>query len=132
MSKLGCRPCPTLLVYEPYVGVRGYSAEIDVKSPGPVVDKKADWVDPVVGGRLTMDFRNRWALELEGDVGGFGAGSDLSWLLRVGAGWRFARKWTFRFGWMIVDTDYEEGTGLDRFKWDLHQSGPYLGVGFSF
>lgn len=132
MSKLSCSPCPTLLVYEPYVGVRGYSAEIDVKTPGPSIAPSADWVDPVVGARLTMDFRNRWALELEGDVGGFGAGSDLSWLLRVGAGWRFARKWYLRFGWMIVDTDYEDGTGLDRFKWDLHQSGPYVALDFAF
>ena len=132
MSQLSCSRCPTLLVYEPYVGVRGYSTESDIRTPRPSILVEDDWVDPVVGARLTLDFRNRWALEAEGDIGGFGVGSDFSWLLRIGAGWRFHRNWYFRFGWMFVDTDYESGTGLNRFKWDLHQSGPYLALDLVF
>lgn len=75
-----------------------------------------DGIPPVVGARRTADFRNRWALELRGDVGGLGVSSDHSRLFRLGAGWRFARPWYFRFGWMIVDVDYEDGTGFSRFK----------------
>lgn len=132
-SKLGCGPCPQLLVYEPYVGVRGYRAIIKVdlaRGLGP--DLGSTWFDPVVGGRITWDMRNRFALIAEGDVGGFGVGSELSWKLRLALSWRFARRWHLNLGWVWLGTDYESGTGLDRFRWDLVQSGPLLAVAFRF
>jgi len=133
MSRFGCSPCPTLLVYEPYVGVRGMYVEADA-SADPVINLSLDehWVDPVVGAKLTLDLRNRWAFEAEGDIGGFGVSSDFTWKLRLGVGWRFARQWYLRAGWLVIDTDYETGSGLNRFKWDVTQSGPYLSVAFAF
>ena len=35
-----------------------------------------EWVDPVVGGRMRHQFASGSEFNLEGDVGGFGAGSD--------------------------------------------------------
>ena len=133
MSRLGCGACPQLIVYEPYVGIRGMNVDVSA-SVDPVIglDAGDDWIDPVVGCKFTWDFRNRWAIELDGDIGGFGVASDLTWKLRLGVGWRFSDHWRLRAGWMVIDTDYESGTGLQRFKWDVMESGPFLGIGFSF
>jgi hypothetical protein len=38
-----------------------------------------EWVDPFVGGRIRHQIAQNKELMLEGDVGGFGAGSDFSW-----------------------------------------------------
>jgi hypothetical protein len=38
-----------------------------------------EWVDPFLGGRIRHEFGNDKTLSLEGDIGGFGAGSDFSW-----------------------------------------------------
>ena len=38
-----------------------------------------EWVDPVVGGRMRHQFASGSEFNLEGDVGGFGAGSEFSW-----------------------------------------------------
>jgi hypothetical protein len=38
-----------------------------------------EWVDPFVGGRIRHDFGQNRNVMLEGDVGGFGVGSDFSW-----------------------------------------------------
>jgi hypothetical protein len=133
MSRIGCGPCPQLIVYEPYVGIRGMKVDVDAsKDPGIALSVGDHWVDPVVGAKVTWDLRNRWAVEFEGDIGGFGVSSDLTWKLRLGVGWRFARQWSLRAGWLALHTDFESGTGNDRFKWDATQSGPYLGIGFSF
>jgi hypothetical protein len=62
-----CSPCPTLLVYEPWVGLRRMYVEADV-SADPVIDLSPDehWVDPVVGARLTLGWRCHGAVHRGG------------------------------------------------------------------
>jgi hypothetical protein len=36
----------------------------------------------------------------------------------------------FVAGYRVLDQDYEDGTGLNRFKWDMRMSGPGLGLNF--
>lgn len=43
------------------------------------VDSTQNWVDPLVGGAFTLDASERVSLYFRGDIGGFGAGSDLAW-----------------------------------------------------
>ena len=46
-----------------------------------------------------------------GDVGGFGAGSDLVWQLRTGALLQASEKISVSFGYRLMDYDYEDGAG---------------------
>ncbi len=54
--------------------------ELDISTPGPstVVDKRQDWVDPIVGGRVLLDLTDDVSLVFRGDIGGFGVGSDFN------------------------------------------------------
>ena len=55
---------------------------LKLKRSGRVAVARADdleWVDPVVGGRIRHQIAPGKDLRLEGDIGGFGAGSQFSW-----------------------------------------------------
>ena len=50
-----------------------------------------DWVDPYVGVRIQHPLNERWTLVGYGDVGGFGAGSDFTWQVALGAAYDFSK-----------------------------------------
>ena len=57
-------------------GARSISTDIDVAlSPGALPARSfslsEDWVDPLVGGRIRVDFTDQWFTTLFADVGGF-------------------------------------------------------------
>jgi hypothetical protein len=127
-----CDPCVPWLVYDAYLGARAFDGDVRIEGPLAVREADRSWVDPVVGGRIALDFRRNWVLEVQGDIGGFGVSSDFTWMLRVGASWFPTRWFGLRFGWIWLDTDFEEGSGADRFVWDLLQDGPYFALAFRF
>lgn len=132
-TKLSCGSCPGLLAWEAMVGVRGNDMELRVAGPrGASIAQSKSWADPVVGGRITWDLRNRWAFILGGDVGGFGASSDLTWRAQGMVAYRFANWFALSAGWLLIDTDYTDGAGDSRFTWDILQSGPVLALNFMF
>lgn len=47
------------------------------------------WIDPVVGGRLTMPVTEQMEFVIRGDLGGFGVGSDFTTLIASGIHYRF-------------------------------------------
>ena len=59
----------------------------NVPLPDPSGDE--DWVDPLVDGRVIFDLSKKWAVSLDGSVGGFGIGSDLDWDAAGLIGYRF-------------------------------------------
>jgi hypothetical protein len=90
------------------------------------------WVDPVVGFRWATPPGNRWSFWVRGDVGGFGVGSDLSWNAVAAAAYHFSDRVGVGLGYRILDIDYENGQGDDRFLFDAQMSGLVSGVIFSF
>ena len=48
-------------------------------SVNPSADKDRGWVDPIIGFSAGIDVTKHWALTVEGDIGGFGVGSDCTW-----------------------------------------------------
>jgi len=123
--------CSSLIVWEPYIGVRGNNAELsgtDVRFRR--VDSSKNWVDAVIGLRATWDLRNNWAFDVEGDVGG--GMSNITWKCRLGVNWRFCSRWYVGAGWLWLDTDFEDGSGADYFRWDVLQTGPYVALTFAF
>jgi hypothetical protein len=120
---------------EPTAGVRWTRLEADVQALGQAVDKSADWSDPFVGVRLAADLSARWNLAAEGDLGGFD-GSNHSVNAQAYLGYRtpmLGRPSLVRVGYRYLSLDYEttDFTG-GRFRWDVVQQGPALGVSIRF
>jgi hypothetical protein len=89
-----------------------------------------DWIDPVVGLRMRHQFSPGRELQLRGDVGGFGVGSDFSWQLFGGYGFALGESWSGVIGYRALSVDYsEEGPNGTR-GIDLLQHGPVFGVNF--
>ena len=96
------------------------------------VSRDADWVDPLVGLSYNSQLDDKWSLNLRGDVGGFGVGSDLTlhgWAKLVR---RQSDTLSWFFGYRYIGYDYETGSGINLQRYDLSQHGPGVGVAWSF
>ena len=109
--------------------------DLDFKGLGKVSGNQ-DWIDPVVGLRALFDFSERWTFALDGSVGGFGVGSDFTWHAGGLVGYRFdlfgEKDAKFIGGYRALSWDYEDGSGLNKFEWDVTLHGPILGLVISF
>jgi hypothetical protein len=91
-----------------------------------------DWIDPLVGLRIRHQLTPSQELMVRGDVGGFDVGSKFSWNL-MGAysfdiGVRHGFHWTGVLGYRALSVDFEKGSGLSRYEYDVLQHGPILGL----
>ena len=85
-----------------------------------------DWVDPFLGGRLTLTPAPKWGLHLRADVGGFGVGSDVAWQVMPAVEWIASQRLSALLAYRVIGMDYEnEDNG---FKYDVTISGPALGL----
>jgi len=96
-----------------------------------------DWFDPLIGARAFFDLSERWTLALQGNVGGFGVGSDFTWGAMGTIGYRFrlfSEEHNARVaaGYRALYQDYTDGSGDDKFKWDVTFHGPILGLVIGF
>lgn len=90
------------------------------------------WVDPVIIARISETINETWQFQLRTDIGGFGIGSDLTWQIQGGVGYRFSKLFQTTIGYRIIGMDYDKGSGAERFKYDINTSGPMLKLGFNF
>jgi hypothetical protein len=130
----GSCDCPSTLSYDVFAGFRYFNVDAAIEARGVLakVSGSKDFFDPIIGARATLNLGNRWSIDLEGDLGGFGVGSDLSWSLRAGVRYQVARWFSAEVGYKLLDIDYAEGAGANRFEWDMLLSGPYLALNFHF
>jgi hypothetical protein len=92
-----------------------------------------EWVDPVVGGRMRHQFASGSEFNLEGDVGGFGAGSEFSWQAVATYGFDvnvFNTTMRSVLGYRALSVDYSQTGAHGRSGLDWIQHGPVLGVAF--
>lgn len=95
-----------------------------------------DWVDPFVGARLRHLIAPGHEFTLRGDVGGFGAGSEISW--QVLAAYNFQLCVTDRYvldgylGYRALYVDYSQGSGSTKYEYDVLQQGPVVGATLRF
>ncbi len=119
---------------EPLAGARWTYLRLEIDVSGPLdrqADQNQNWVDPVVGTRIGVDLAERWLLVAEGDVGGFGVGSDFTWNALGLLGYRTTFLGTDTLlggGYRALSWDYEDGD----FKWDVTMHGPFIGASFRF
>jgi hypothetical protein len=117
-------------------------AKIDFKLEGPFrssennVDEDKSWLEPLLGIRTIWDLNERWVLTMAGDIGGVTFGSDFAWSASGLIGYQFslfgednARVFA---GYRALYQDYTDGSGNDKFEWDVTLHGPILGLGIRF
>ncbi len=90
------------------------------------------WFDPILIARITADIEDKWLLQLRGDVGGFGVGSDFTWQLQGYAGYRFSKVFQLTAGYRILSIDYDKGDDTERFIYNVDTFGPVIRMGFTF
>lgn len=95
-----------------------------------------DWFDPLVGARIRHQFSPGRELTISGDVGGFGVGSKFSWQAVGAYTWEISRTnnfiWTGMVGYRALYVDYEQGSGVTQYEYNILQHGPILGVSMRF
>ena len=65
-------------------------------------------------------------------VGGFGVGSQLAWQVFPAVSYRFTPLLEIEGGYRAIGMDYENGSGNEKFVYDLTTYGPQLGLKFHF
>ena len=96
------------------------------------IEDDVDWIEPFVGGRVTLRFSHRAAVIVRGDAGGFGVGSDLTWNLVGTFQYALSRAVSLDVGYRVLDIDYDQGSGANLFTFDVRMHGPLLGAVFRF
>jgi hypothetical protein len=89
------------------------------------------WFDPIILIRMTGDIKDKWLFQFRGDVGGFGIGSDYSYQAQGFAGYRFGKLFQLTAGYRILGMNYDRGSGVDRFRYDMIIFGPVIKFGFN-
>lgn len=105
---------------------------------GPVrtsVNRDKSWFDFIVGTRLLFNLTENLLFSTRTDIGGFGLGfsSDISWNFVTNIGYELP--WwgvTPYVGYRLLYIDYEDGSGDNRFVYDVWQTGPQIGLGIQF
>lgn len=125
------------LALDIYGGVRYYdvSVDVDFRSGAPSRGQSKDWWDPLIGARGTIDITRHWQFALNGDVGGFGVGSDFAWAAGGIFAYRFdlwGKDAAITFGYRALSEDYSDGSGTEEFKWDVILHGPIVGFTINF
>jgi hypothetical protein len=96
-----------------------------------------DWVDPFVGGRFSVPVVGPVDILFRGDIGGFGAGSQLVWNIVSGLQaelpWHpFATRTMLTAAYKVIDFDYTTGSDPQKKTVKLDMRGPGIGLGFEF
>ena len=117
----------------PYAGARYLSVKGDIRGPlGRTGGGKQPWWDPVVGAEVRLPLSSKLALQVHGDVGGFGAGSSFSGQIEPMLDWRLGKVVSLQFGYRWLYADYQSGSGTNLFRYDMLSQGPQFGSAFHF
>mgnify|MGYP001555692842 FL=1 len=84
------------------------------------------WTDAVVGLRVIQPVSDEVDLVGYVDVGG--SDDSTTWQAIAGVNWEFKEDYTAKFGYRVLDWDYDDGD----FKWDMQSAGLYAGLGIAF
>jgi hypothetical protein len=100
----------------------------------PNVSDTFNWADPMIGIRWEVPLLDNLSLDFRGDIGGFGASSDLIWGLVGGVRyWLSWKPWSLEpwlgAGYRALAFDRSPSADANL---DMQFRGPYLGLGFVY
>ena len=105
-------------------GLRYIDLSLDVQL-GAAVDATAreTWVEPWIGARGRVPINETWHVDMRGDVGGFGIGSQFTWQALAVLGADLGSGWRFDVGYRAIGIDYDSGD----LSFDTRVHGPLFG-----
>jgi hypothetical protein len=86
-----------------------------------------DWVDPIVGGRITGVLGHKIVITIFGDTGGWGTGSQLDYQFGGVLGYTIKPRWTLQAGYRYLFVDYRNGGS----SIEMVTSGALTGITFN-
>jgi hypothetical protein len=95
-------------------------------------DKTKGWADPFIGWRVQWRPCERWLTSVKTECGGFTLGSDYMFNLSLEAAYKINKCLFVNFGFSVLYTDYETGSGSGKFAYNMWNYGPIVGVGLEF
>ncbi len=108
--------------------------KLDFKEP-PLTGKfeaTKQWVNPIVGLKLKQRLGGPCSFAFEGDIGGFGAGSDFAWNLFPTIGIDIGKRTAVKVGYRVLSEDYDTGSDNQYFKYDVITQAMVFGLSFNF
>jgi len=118
--------------FEPFVGVRYNKLSGSIEGPfGKDPIGTQDWFDPILGTDATFAATTKLDVILHADIGGFGAGSDLTWQLFPYVSWQVTGMASLLLGYRLLDVDYESDDE-SGFEYNVLTQGFQLGGTFHF
>jgi len=95
-------------------------------------EQDKQWVDPIIGVKLKQPLGGRWHFTMQGDIGGFGAGSKFAWHLFPLIGADVGKRTTLGIGYRVLSADYETGSQENLFRYDVITQAFVIGAAFHF
>lgn len=86
------------------------------------------WIDPVVGLRTRTQLTPWLFLPIRGDIGGFGANSELTWQAFAGLGGQLTSWGAMLVGYRALGYDYNQS----GFEYNVVTHGPVIGFECKF
>jgi hypothetical protein len=134
---------PPTVTVDTYIGARYTYLDVSIDFEGVYqgqtrnVDGDKSWVEPLIGVRTLWDLSERWTISLLGDIGGVAFGSDFAWNALGLIGYCFPmfskeNNATVFAGYRALSQDYTDGSGRNKFQWDMTLYGPLLGLRIDF
>jgi len=72
-----------------------------------------NWVDPLIGGRIQAALSPKVSVTIAGDVGGWGAGSEMNYQVAGLLGYRIKPSWTLQAGYRYLYVNYRSSIIFD-------------------
>ena len=131
---LGYRLCS---FFEVTAGTRYNNLSATIQGTGPLGNFRSasgtvEWWDPVIGGRVSVPLFKTLSFDVMGDVGGFDVSSSLTWQAQPLLNWHFTKWGSIQAGYRWLYTDYSQGSGTSKFRYDILTQGPQVGFSLSF
>jgi hypothetical protein len=117
-------------------GVRWNVLQGKLEFMGPLLlgtfEQTKQWIEPIVGLKLNQRLRGPLSFTMEGDISGFGAGSDFAWQLWPAIGIDVSKRAALKIGYRVLSEDYDTGSGNQYFKYDVITQAMAFGMAFRF
>jgi hypothetical protein len=115
--KIGYRVVDTEMIkVDALVGFRywhfGESLSFNPSDLGIKFSASQNWVDPLVGGRITGYLSPKVVVTIAGDVGGWGTGSQLDYQIVAALGYRIKPAVILQAGYRYLAVDYRSGGSI--------------------